>query len=114
MKVRFESVVDGINRYIDKEIYGGLNDLQEMLARIAVGRINQNSSVIKQYLMTNGFAKTLGLVDNEGMVEIDEILGDLRKEIERKGTVEANIPLIGKLKFTATDVDVLKNEILRG
>lgn len=114
MKVRFESIVDGLNRYIDKEIYGGLNDLQEMLARLAIGRLNQSADAIKKFLMTNGFAKTLCLVDCDGMVELDELMHDIRREIERKGSIEINIPMIGKLKFTATDVDVLKAEIMRG
>ena len=114
MKVRFETVVDGINRYIDKEIYANLNTAQEILARVVVGRMNQNAETIKSSLMNNGFVKTLCIIDSDGMVEVDQLLHDIRKEIERKGNLEVNIPMIGKLKFTASDVDVLKNEILRG
>ena len=114
MKVRFENVVDGINRYIDKEIYCNLNGAQEILARVVVARMNQNAETIKQSMMNNGFFKTLCIIDSDGMVEVDQLLRDIRQEIERKGSLEVNIPMIGKLKFTATDVDVLKNEILRG
>jgi hypothetical protein len=114
MKVEFEKVIDGINRYIDREIYGNLNDLQEMLARLAVGRINQNSDGIKKYLMTNGFCKTLCLVDSEGMVDVDDILQDIRAEIDRKGSIQVEIPFIGKLTFRANDIDVLRSEIIGG
>ena len=114
MKVSFEKVFDGINRYIDKEIYRNLNDLQEMLARLAVGRINQNAENIKKYLMENGFCKTLCLVDTDGMVDIDKILEDVRTEIERKDSIQIEIPLIGKLTFHSDDVDVLRNEIHGG
>lgn len=114
MKVSFEKVIDGINRYIDKEIYGNLNDLQEMIARLAVGRINQNSENIKKYLMENGFCKTLCLVDADGMVDIDKILQDVRTEIERKDSIQVQIPFIGKMTFHAHDVDVLRNEITGG
>ena len=47
MRVSFEHTVDGINRYLDREIYGGLNGLQEFVARVVVGRVNQNAEIIK-------------------------------------------------------------------
>lgn len=104
MKVKFESVIDGINRYLDKEIYGNLNDLQEFLARLAVGRINQNTANIKAALMNNGIAKTLCLVDSEGMVELDPLLQDIKKEIERKGCIQFEVPMIGKLTLDRKSV----------
>jgi hypothetical protein len=114
MKVTFEDVIDGVNRYINKEIYKGLNGVQEFVARIVIGRVNQNSDLIKNSMMTNGFIKTLGVIDSNGMVEIDQILHDVKKEIERNGVLEFEVPMIGKMRFTPEDVDVLKNEILRG
>lgn len=114
MKIRFESVVDGINRYIDKEIYSKLNDVQEIMARFVVGRINQNTESIKHNFMNNGFLRTLCVVDSDGLVDVDDLLSDVRKEIERKGVLEVDIPMIGKMKFTPDDVDVIKNELLRG
>lgn len=113
MKVKFETVVDGINRYIDKEIYINLNDVQEFVARVVVGRMNSNSEHIKNSLMSNGFAKTLGIVDSDGMVDVDMILEDIRREIDRQGSLQVNIPMIGKLTFHPDDVDVLRSEIMR-
>lgn len=111
MKVKFETVIDGLNRYLDREIYKNLNDLQEFVARLAVGRINQNTEAIKVALMNNGFAKTLCLVDSEGMVEIDALLHEVRKEVERKGHIQVEIPMIGKITFCPADVDVLREHI---
>lgn len=114
MKIKFESVVDGLNRYIDKEIYNNLNSVQEIMARFVVGRISQNAEGIKREFMSNGFLRTLCIVDSDGMVDVDQLLSDIRREIERKGVLEIDIPMIGRLKFTPQDVDVLKNEYLRG
>lgn len=111
--VRFEKVIDGINRYIDSEIYSNLNDLQELLARIVVGRINSNAENIKAVLMSNGFAKTLCIIDSDGMVDIGRLMQDIRREIERKGSIEFDVPMIGRLKFTPADVDVLHDMIVR-
>ena len=114
MKVKFETVVDGVNRYIDKEIYSGLNDAQEFLARLAVGRINQNAEGIKQFLMNNGVMRTMGIVDSEGMVDLDQLLGDVKREIERKEALKISVPMIGTLTFKPADVDVLYDMITRG
>lgn len=114
MRIKFENVIDGINRYIDKEIYCNLNGVQEIMARFVVGRINQNAENLKSTFMNNGFLRTLCIVDSDGMVDAEQLLMDIRREIERKGILELEIPLIGKLRFTPEDVDVLKNEIQRG
>ena len=113
MKVKFETVVDGINRYIDREIYKNLNGLQELVARLVVGRVNGNAESIKNVLMNNGIAKTLCIIDSDGMVDVDLLLTDIRREIERQGSLQVDIPMIGKLTFHADDVDVLHNEIMR-
>lgn len=114
MKVKFETVLDGINKYIDREIYGNLNDLQEFVARVVVGRVNTNSDGIKHNLMSSGFARTLCIIDSDGMVDIDQLLQDVRREIERQGSVQITIPMIGKFTFHPDDVDVLHNYITGG
>lgn len=114
MKVKFETVIDGINRYIDKEIYSGLNDAQEFLARLVVGRVNQNAEGIKQFLMTNGVMRTMGIVDSDGMVDLEQLLGDVKREIERKESLKISVPMLGTLTFKATDVDVLYDMIVSG
>lgn len=112
MKVKFENVIDGVNRYLDKEIYGNLNDLQEFLARLAVARINQNADLIKTSLMNNGLVRTLCIVDSEGMVDVDSLSQDIKREIDRKGSIQVEIPMIGKLTFRSVDVDVLRDLII--
>lgn len=111
MKIKFESVVDGINRYLDKEIYRNLNDLQEFAARLVVGRINQNSEALKTALMNNGFVRTMCIIDSDGMVDIETILQEVKREVERKGTLQVEIPMVGKLTFCPADVDVLRDQI---
>ena len=114
MMVRLEKVIDGANRYIAREIYPNLNDLQELAARFVIGRINKNTDTLKALLTGNGFIRTLGLVDSDGMVDIEQLLNDVRQEIERKGSVQIDIPLFGKLTFKPEDVNVLRDEIMRG
>ena len=109
----FEKIVDGILRYLDREIFANMNDWQEFLARIIVGRISENSANVKEYLTKNGFVRTLGVMDSEGNVDVDAILHDVRREIERKGTLQIDVPLVGKLIFKPSDVDMLRDDIYR-
>jgi hypothetical protein len=111
MKYRFEKVVEGISRYIDKEIYAGMNDFQEIVARIAVGRFIENQDRFKSTLTNNGIIQTFGVIDSEGLVDIDCLANDLKREIERKEKLTISIPMFGKLTFRGNDVDVIRQYI---
>ena len=107
-----EKVIDGISNYIDSNIYSGMNDLQEFIARIVVGRVIDNSAEIKSALANNGVIRTFGFIDEEGMIDIDHLMSDIKNEIRRKGEIHISIPMFGKLKFVPEDVDVLHRFIL--
>ena len=84
MKYEFEKVIDGMSKYINDEIYSSMNDLQEFAARVIVGRIINNQENVKEMLINNGFVRTFGVIDAEGMVDVDSIAGDIKREIARK------------------------------
>ena len=111
MKYRFEKVIEGISKYIDKEVYAGMNDVQELVARIFVGRIIDNMEGVKKTLIDNGFIRTFGIIDGEGMVDVDALAKDIRREVERKGKLVVSIPMFGKLTFVPTDIDAILNTI---
>ena len=111
MKYEFEKVIDGIARYIDKEIYSGMNDLQEFIARLAIGRIISNEANVKENLINNGFIRTFGIIDSEGMIDVLTLTKDLKREIGRKEKITFEFPMFGKMTFDPSDVDVLYAEI---
>ena len=108
--VSFEQILDGIARYLNKYLFSKMNDWQEVIARIAVGRIMENET-LKQSLMANPFVRTFAIFDSEGNVELEPLMRDLRKEIEKKGKMTVDIPLFGKISFTGEDVTELYREI---
>jgi hypothetical protein len=114
MNYKLETVIDGIARYIDREIYTGMNDLQELVARIAVGRMIDNTEAIRETLVNNGIIRTFGIIDAEGMVDLDTLARDVKKEIERKGKLVVTIPMFGKMTFTPDDVDAICRSIKGG
>ena len=112
MKYKFEMVIDGIARWIDAEIYPGMNDIQELVARMFVGRVIENEASIKKYLESNGIIRTFGVIDNEGMVDVDSLVADLKREIGRKGKITVSIPMFGKMTFNPDDADKLYEYIV--
>lgn len=109
--IEFNRVIDGILRYMNNNLYSGMNDWQEVLARVAVGRMVNNRENLKTSLMNNGIVKTFAVMDSEGNVDIESLARDFKKEIQNKGKLSIEIPLFGKICFSPEDVDELYREI---
>ena len=112
--IEFNRVVDGLARYANGHIFSNMNEWQEILARIAVGRIIGNPEVLKQNLINNGVVRTLAIIDSEGNVDLEPLCLDLRREIERKGRISFEIPMFGKMSFVPEDVNEIYREITGG
>lgn len=108
--VSFDQVLDGLARYLNKNFYSNLNDFQEIVARLAIGRILGNEN-LKQNLMANPYVRTFAIFDSEGNVDLEPIMRDLKKEIERKGKMTVEIPMFGKISFTGEDISEIYREI---
>ena len=111
MKYSFEKVIDGISKYIDNEVYSNMNDLQEFAARVFIGRFINNEENIKNSFINNGFIRTFGIVDSEGMVDVDSLMKDIKRELSRKEKLTLSIPMFGTLTFIPSDVDTLYQTI---
>ena len=107
MNYSFEKVIHGITKYIDHNLYSNMNELQELVARIAVGRAIERSDAMKEALVKNGIVRTFGIIDSEGAVDVDGLAHDIKKHIMQHGTLEISIPMFGRLKFVPEDVDEL-------
>lgn len=110
----FDRVIHGFLKYLDKELYNEMSDWQEVLARIAVGRMIGDTDALKESLMKNGFVKTFAIMDADGNVDVDGLVHDLKEQIERKGKISISIPLLGTFSFIAEDVDELHRIIREG
>ena len=110
--MEFEKVLNGIIRYLNDEIYNGMNDWQEMLARIAVSRMVANSENLKKSFIENPFIKTFAIIDNNGNVDLEGLIRDIKSQIAQKEKISFSIPVFGKFTLTPSDVDKLHHTIL--
>ena len=107
MNYEFEKVLHGIAKYIDKEIIPGMNELQEFSARVIIGRVLYNGKNIKEMLVNNGYVKTFGIVDENGLIELESLAHDIKREIARQEKITFSVPMFGKMTFSPSDVDTL-------
>lgn len=112
--MEIERVINGISKYMDREIFARMNDWQEMLARIAMSRVVKDPTTIKETILGNPFLRTFAIIDDSGNVDIEHLLNDIREQIERKQKLEISIPMFGKFNFVPEDVDHLRRYILEG
>ena len=107
MRCEIKKVIYGINRYMNDNIYEGMADWQEVLARTFIGSVLGSEEQIVENLKSNGLLKTFAIIDENGMADISNIAISLKREIERKEKISVKIPVIGKYTFNGEDVNVL-------
>jgi hypothetical protein len=114
MKYEIEKVFDALAKYIDSELYPRMNDFQEFAARVLVGRVLENKDEIKDSLVNNGYIRTFGIIDYDGMVDVEGLASDIKREISRKGKITFSVPMFGKMTFVPSDVDIIHQLIVGG
>ena len=107
MNYEFNKVLHGIVKYIDKEIIPGMNEIQEFSARVIIGRVLHNEKNIEEMLINNGYVKTFGIVDEHGLIELESLACDVKREIARQEKITFSVPMFGKMTFSPSDVDAL-------
>jgi hypothetical protein len=110
--MHIDRVIDGVARYINGEIFGGLNDWQEVIARIAVGRILENKDALKQKIVHNPYIASFAVINADGEMDVEKFLADLKGAIAQKGSVTVSVPMFGDMKFVEADVDRLRGYIM--
>ena len=110
--VHKSKVLYGVAGYIDDEIVAKLAGSWKAwavggLAGIAVNRAD---GLIAQYA-NHPMVKALGLIDGEN-IDVETIITELRKQAQRNAAT-IDIPIVGPVTFTATDIDSLYRHIMQ-
>lgn len=110
--MEFEKVLKGIEKFIYKEMYNGFTEWQRFMAEIAVKRIVGRSDLLKEKLKSNSIIQMLDIMDEEGNVDVEGLMSDIRHKIEEMGKLSLTLPLFGTFTFCPSDVDVLHRYII--
>ena len=112
--MKYERVIDGIAKYLDREIYPTMNDVQMLIARMAVARLIHHKNVLKDFLSENPIMKTFTIMDSEGNVDIDALASDLKTQLTQIGKLKIDTKILGAYTFYPEDVDKLLATIKEG
>lgn len=95
----------GLSAYVEKELVGKISGLRKWgLALFASPIIANVDSMMQNH---KDFLKTAGFMTEDGMIKIDELYSRAREVASKEGDVVENIPLLGDVKFTESDITAL-------
>ena len=111
----YEQVIQGIGKYIVKNVLPTMNTWQQVVATVAVDRYMKNAGNLKPVLMNNPMVKALGIMDDSGSVDVDGLVNDIKSAMAHHGDISFSVPIIGcKLRFNPDDLEVLRAIIKEG
>jgi hypothetical protein len=98
---------NGIARFLDTELLSKMQGTwQKVVAGTATGILIKRSENILSSLKNNEIVKMMGIISEDGMIDIDILREELKKNVPDSG-VQIDLPMIGRITIKKEDVDKL-------
>ena len=104
-------VLNGLIAFTDKEVIRKLNTTGKWVLGTGVAIITQNAEHVMEAMKDNALVNMLGIVDEDGRFDIDLLADALKDSANRYGSLTIQVPLVGTLTFSSSDVDSAKEYI---
>lgn len=102
--VTIDQIMRGVSRFTDTEIIPHLPTGKGIAAGIGLALLMDGGKQKLLALREHPAVKMLGIMDEEGQIDIDRIYSTARQKMTGQ-KLPVNIPLIGELKFDVNDLD---------
>lgn len=106
-----EQVMNGIISYIDNEIMPHMPTLNKIVIGTGMVLAIKNSETILNNAI-NTYGKILGVVNGEGLIDVDTLADALRENAKKYGSVQINLPMASTITFKSDDIDILRRYII--
>lgn len=107
MKLNAEQVIQGLINYADNEVLNKLPASGRWIMGTGIALATNRANAVVEILRENAIAKMLGVVDDDGMIDADLLIEAMKSAADRYGSMTVDVPLIGKLTFSSSDVNQL-------
>lgn len=106
----YNQVMNGVIKYVDSEILDKIQGWQKWVVGAGIGVALNKTSEIFNELKKNTLIKTLSIIDDNDMIDIDTLYKEIKKQA-RKSSVSFSVPMLGTMTLNEGDVDKLYNFI---
>ena len=106
-----EQIVNGIINYADSEVMHKLPTTGKWVIGTAIGIASNKASKIIDNLKSNPIVVALDIIDENGNIDVDTVLQAMKQSADHYGNVSLEVPMVGKLTFSSSDIDMLKSYI---
>jgi hypothetical protein len=112
--VTLEQFKNGVARYIDMEILSKIGGWQKWVAGAFASMAVQKADVIFDSLKSHPFVSMMGIVSEDGMIDIEALHGAFRRQAEQCGAVDIELPMMGCIRLSHDDIDSVYRYIKQG
>lgn len=107
--VHKSSIVPGLSKFIDENILAHYapTSMKRILMAGAVSLYLKKNEGIVDMITSNPLFIATGVVQNDGMIDLDTLRDTLRREVNKAGFMRLNVPIVGDIDFTPDDIDAL-------
>lgn len=109
MNYSANQVITGLINYADHEVMNKLPVTGKWVVGTAITLGSNKVNNIIEVLKENTIVNMLGVIDEEGNIDVDAIITALKDSAEKYGNVTVEVPMVGRLTFSSTDVERLKS-----
>lgn len=108
------SIIPGFSKFIDENILAHYpaTSMKRILMAGAISLYLKQGESLVDTLISNPLVTNLGIVKQDGMIDIDTVKETLKNEINKAGFMRVSVPMIGDIDFTPEDADALYKSIL--
>jgi len=71
---------------------------------------NKTANIINA-LRDNTIVNMLGLIDEENNIDVDALINAIKSAADKYGKLTVNIPMMGSMTFSSSDIDRLRTYI---
>ena len=103
--VSLNKVMDAVLKFAEEEIFPGMKEIQEIVARGAAAWAFDSADVALNLLVENKVARAFGFIDGNRNIDAVRALKYLQAQIARKQMVTISVPLLGVFTFVPEDID---------